>query len=71
MTSVEQVKLRLALSILSGRVRHDKLTDGQYDHLGYDPYRFRNYGVPDELSIKESAEEILFAILVNIDEKMV
>lgn len=57
MTS-DEGRLRLALSILSGR--KIELSSDDYTDLGYDVYKFGYYGTPTLAEVKEKAEDIVF-----------
>lgn len=56
-------RIRLALSILSGRVT--ELDYSQYDLLGYDSYKFGYYGKPSLDELKGKAEEIILYALIE------
>lgn len=67
--AAEMRKARLALGILSGRKAPEHV--GIEDHLllGYDPSQFACYGRPDDVNLKERAEEVLFGLLFRGGEK--
>lgn len=50
--------LRLALGILSGRIKD--IDVHQYGMLGYDTYKFSAFGKPDENELRSRAEDIVF-----------
>ena len=54
----ETKKVRLALGILSGRIK--RLDQFQYLTLGYDTYKFSSFGQPDSDEIKQEAENIIY-----------
>ena len=55
--------LRLALGILSGRIKDIDID--QYATLGYDAYKFSAFGKPDENELRSRAEDIVFdAIMI-------
>ena len=64
---MEEEKLRLALSILSGRVTDLDIDD--YGLLGWDTYNFGYYGKPNIDEIKEKCEDVLFTEIFNINLK--
>jgi hypothetical protein len=72
-------KLRLALSIVSGRRNAtnstlsthlaDNLSNEELDLLGYDPYKFSYYGSPTDGEILEKCEDIVYEMINDRSDK--
>ncbi len=65
----KEQKIYLALGILSGRIAASYLDSDEYELLGYDTYKFSYYGRPDELDIKQKAENIIYDTIIGEDVK--
>lgn len=63
MTIEEKALLRLALSVMSGRVTVEDISSDQFSLLGYDVYKFRYYGSPSMQEIQTMCEDIVFNTL--------
>jgi len=55
----DKSKLRLALAIISGRYTHAELVASwaMWELMGYDPYKFSTFGVPDMDEVRRWAEK--------------
>lgn len=61
----ERIKLRRALTILSGTKRIEDVCHDDLAELGYDPYKFSYYGKPNAAEIREKAEDIVYQAIVQ------
>ena len=64
MASLGRRRLRLALGIISGRIK--SLSADDFNDLGYDSYKFGHYGKPDEDELKQRAEDILIDAILYL-----
>ena len=60
---MKERKIRLALSIISGRNDTNNLDSEEYEILGYDTHKFAYYGTPTRDDILEQAENIIYETL--------
>lgn len=66
----EKFQLRLALGIISGRIKIENLDYLELDLLGYDNYRFSYLDKPEESDLLEKCEDIVFnAIMSSLDNE--
>ena len=68
MTEKDGKRLRMALAIVSGRYKTLAYTD-QWDLMGFDPYKFSYYGKPSRDELKQKAEEIIAAFILEGKEE--
>lgn len=66
MTKDEKIRLRLALSIISGRQPAENISEEDYSTLGYDLYHLRELGNPSADEVKCQCENILFDIITEL-----
>lgn len=68
---MNEYKLRLALGVISGRIKSEDLGYDDWDVLGYDSYKFAYYGKPSDSELKKRCEDIiLYAILESKNEEI-
>lgn len=65
MDDVEAGRLRLALSLMSGRILPAMLDREQLELLGYELNRFGQFGTPSVPDLLERAEEIVYGVLTE------
>lgn len=58
-------KIRLALSILSGRFSIESFGWEEWDTLGFDAYKFGAFGRPGLEDIRSKAEEIILEAICD------
>lgn len=59
-------KLRLALGIISGRVKAKDLKYQDYNLLGYDSHKFSYHGEPEESFLLVQCENIIVDAILSL-----
>jgi len=62
---MEEKRLRLALSIFSGRLQVEQMVTEDFELLGYNSYVFGYFGTPSNDAMKQHCEEIIFSAITK------
>lgn len=64
-------KVSLAMRVLCSQDLLNNLDTKHFNDLGYDPYKFSYYGIPQDEEIRTRCNEIVFNYIEGLEERLI